>query len=305
MNVDEALRRFAEDDRLPREAMAWALENWRTASPRFIARLRAIAAGDDRTDGAEGQLFTILHLCGQMRETRAYEPLCRLIAEDPDLEVWLGDAVTETLPGILINVFDGDVAPLLSAIEVGRRRRTCPRLDAARAWLRGSVARRARRRGDARMSASIAAGSRPREMPGFWSCWAETAAALGYEDLKMEVAVLTKDGLLDAIDFGLEDFDRIVELARGDPSGFAGFHNQDIRPLDDAIGTLNSWIGDVDEDDMFESDENEDVTGRIVRALPASIPSVMWAATTRVPAEAARNTKSAASPPDRSRGGRG
>ncbi len=260
MNVDEALRRFAEDDRLPREAMAWALENWRTASPRFIARLRAIAAGNDRTDGAEGQLFTILHLCGQMRETRAYEPLCRLIAEDPDLEVWLGDAVTETLPGILINVFDGDVAPLLSAIEsadgdelargstllaLGYVVRSQGALDdeAMRACLR-------RLRRDAR----------PREMPGFWSCWAETAAALGYEDLKMEVAVLTKDGLLDAIDFGLEDFDRIVELARGDPSGFAGFHNQDIRPLDDAIGTLESWIGDVDEDDIFESDENEDVT---------------------------------------------
>ena len=97
MNVDEALRRFAEDDGLPREAMAWALDNWRTASPRFIGRLRAFVAGGDRTEATESQLFFIAHLCGQMRETRAYEPLCRLIAEDPDLENSLGDAMTETL----------------------------------------------------------------------------------------------------------------------------------------------------------------------------------------------------------------
>ena len=86
MNVDEALRRFAEIRGLPREAMAWALENWQTASPRFIARLRAFAAGNDQTEAAYSQIFFIVHLCGQMRETRAYEPLCRLIAEDPDLE---------------------------------------------------------------------------------------------------------------------------------------------------------------------------------------------------------------------------
>ncbi len=57
MNVDEALRRFAEGEDFPREAMAWALANWETASPRFIARLRAFAAGGDRTEAAEDQLF--------------------------------------------------------------------------------------------------------------------------------------------------------------------------------------------------------------------------------------------------------
>ena len=117
MNVDEALRAFAEADDLPREAMSWVLANWEAAAPRFVARLRAVAAGADPTDAAVDQVFCILHLCGQMRETRAYEPLCRVISQDPDLDRWLGDAKTETLPGILINVFDRDVAPLAAAIE--------------------------------------------------------------------------------------------------------------------------------------------------------------------------------------------
>ncbi len=250
MNVDEALRRFVEDEDLPREAMAWALDNWRAASPRFIARLRAFAAGNDRTEAAESQIFFIVHLCGQMRESRAYEPLCRLIAGDPDLEAWLGDAVADTLPGILINVFDGDVAPLLSAIESadgdefarGSALLALGYLARSKGALEDDAMRTCLRR--------LRREARPREMPGFWSCWAETAAALGYEDLKMEVAVLTKDELLDAIDFRLEDFDRIVDLARGDPDGLAGFHNQGVRPLDDAIGMLESLVGDADEGDL-------------------------------------------------------
>ena len=85
MNVDEALRRFADPEVVPRDAMAWSLDNWRTASSRFVARLRAFAAGGDRTAAAADQILFIVHLCGQMRETRAYEPICRLIAGDPTL----------------------------------------------------------------------------------------------------------------------------------------------------------------------------------------------------------------------------
>jgi hypothetical protein len=268
MNVDEALRRFAEDEGLPREAMAWALDNWEIASRRFIARLRAFAGGGDRSEAAADQLFYILHLCGQMRETGAYEPLCRLIAGDPDLEVWLGDARTETLAGILINTFDGDVGPLMAAIgssegdEFARgsalsalgylvRSRGALDDDAMRAYLR-----RLRRE------------ALPRDNSSFWFSWAETTAALGYGDLKMEVAVLTKDELLDAIDFGLDDFDEVMHLARADPAGLAGFHDEGVLPLDDAIGTLETWTGGGDDDlesgdDAFASLDDDGPADRL------------------------------------------
>ncbi len=204
-----------------------------------------------------------------MREVRAYEPLCRLIADDPDIELWLGDATTETLPGILINVFDGDVSPLLTAIESADGGRVRSRGSALLAL--GYVARSKGALDDEAMRAvlrRLRRDARPREMPGFWLCWAAAAAALGYEDLKVEVAVLTKDGLLDAIDFGLEDFDRIVELARSDPAGLDGFHDQHVRPLDDAIEALESWVeGDGD---LFESDEG----GAFGDELPLEAPYV-------------------------------
>ena len=197
MNADEALRRFAEDEGLPRDAMAWALEHWEAAAPRFIAKLRAFAAGAAGDEAVEDQVFYILHLCGQTRETRAYEPLCRLIAGDPDIEVWLGDAIGETLPGILINVFDGDVGPLLAAIEepAGDEFARGSALSAL-----GYLVRSKRALDDEAMRELLRRLRRealPREASGFWFCWAETAAALGYEDLKMEAALLTKEGLLE------------------------------------------------------------------------------------------------------------
>ena len=253
MNADEALRLFAENRGFPREAMAWALEHWEAAAPRFIARLRAFAAGAADGEAVEDQVFYILHLCGQMRETRAYEPLCRLIAGDPDIEVWLNDAIGETLPGILINVFDGDVGSLLTAIESpagdefarGAALEAFGYLVRSKGILDDEAMRELLRR--------LRREALPREASGFWFCWAETAAALGYEDLKMEAALLTKEGMLDAADFGLVDFDEVVGLARSDPTGLAAFRDQRVLPLDDAIGALESWtFGDDDSDELHE-----------------------------------------------------
>ena len=88
------------------------------AAPRFIARFRAFAASPAaRDEVAEGEAFFIVHLCGEKRDARAYAPLCRLIGESEEAIEFLGDAVTETLNGILINVCDGDPQPLMGAIE--------------------------------------------------------------------------------------------------------------------------------------------------------------------------------------------
>jgi len=238
MNVDEALRRFAEDDRLPREAMAWALANWETASPRFISRLRTFAAGGDRTEGAADEILVILHLCGQMREARAYEPLCRWIADDPDLELWLGDVITETLPGILINVFDGDTVPLRRAIESARGD------DFARASALAALGYLVRAKGamsDADMREylrRIRRDAAPRRESVLWMTWAATVANLGYDDMRAEVAELRSEGFIPEGDFDRQAFDSRIAIARSDASGLKGFADDFIAPLDDAASAL-------------------------------------------------------------------
>ena len=259
MNVDEALRRLGDGERFPREAMEWALGAWEQAAPRLVARLRALAAGAEWTETAENQAFCIVHLCGQMRETRAYEPLCRLLAEDPETESWLGDAMTESLPGILIATFDGDVAPLKAVVEA----------EGADPYARGAaliaLGYLVRARGaldDAAMAAYLSRvrkEARPRDLEGFWFVWAQTAAALGYDELKMELAILTKEGLIEAADFGVADFDRAAERGREDPEGLAGFHAQGVRPLDDAVAQLESW--NWSRDDGLGPDDPESAWG--------------------------------------------
>ncbi len=260
MNVDQVLQQFRAGGDFPGDAMRWALDHWETAAPRFVSRLRAFAAGSDRNEAAEDEIFFILHLCGEKGETRAYEPLCRMIAEDPSLEEWLGDATTETLPGILIKVFDGDISPLTRAIEA-------PRGDEfARASALAAFGYLVRAKGvlsDEEMRVYLRRLRReasPRDELVFWTTWVQIASALGYADLRIDVAMLTKDGFIDPGDFSLEDFDRNIGFAHEGSDGLAGFRNERIGPLDDAVGTLESWSRreeDADED-VFDGEAEFD-----------------------------------------------
>ena len=164
MNVDEALRQFGDAEEMPRAALQWALDHWEAAAPRFVARLRAFAAGPAARDEiAEDEVFFIVHLCGEKRDARAYAPLCRLIGESDEAIDFLGDAVTETLSGILINVCDGDPQPLMEAIE-SERGDEFARAAALEAlgWLRARVRFSATKR-CAPISARLRREMKPRE----------------------------------------------------------------------------------------------------------------------------------------------
>jgi hypothetical protein len=253
MTVDEALRQFVEAGEAPRAAMRWALEHWDEASPRFIARLRAFAAGANRSDEAMDELFYIVHLCGEKRDQRAYAPLCRLIGEGGDPLEFLGDGVTETLSGVLINVCDGDLEPLMRAIESESGE------DFARAAALEALGYLVRARGligDEDMRAYLGRLRRemkPRGDSYVWAAWAATAANLGYADLRPAVAALSEQGFLDEFEFSLADFDERARVAREDVAGLAGFEADGVGPFEDAIETLSSWASQ--EDDEWREDE--------------------------------------------------
>jgi Protein of unknown function (DUF1186)/SEC-C motif len=261
MNVDEALRLFVGAEEPPLAAMQWALDHWDEASPRFIARLRAFAAGANRTDAAMDELFYIVHLCGEKHDERAYTPLCDLIADDEIIVDLLGDGVTETLSGILINVFDGDLAPLKRAIESegGDEYARASALEAFGYLVRAkgvldddgtrAYLRRLRRE------------MKPRSESLIWATWAATAANLGYDDLRLDVATLNKDEFIGEAEFSLADFDEQVQLAHEDAAGLAGFQADGVRPFDDAVEALSSWT--APEDDELGEDEalNDEASG--------------------------------------------
>ena len=114
-----AVSRQTEAADTPQSALRWTSRHWDGAASRWLEDLRAFASGR-RGPMSGPEAFAVVHLCGEKAETRAFPILCRLIAEDRGIADWLDDAVTETLPGILIRVFDGDAALLRNAIESDR-----------------------------------------------------------------------------------------------------------------------------------------------------------------------------------------
>jgi uncharacterized protein len=241
MNVDEALRQFADAEQLPREALQWSLDHWDEAAPRFISKLRAYAAGAAGSDANRDVFFYIIHLCGEKRDARGYTPLCELIAADKTFDNWFGDAVTETLPGILINVCDGDLEPLKRAIEA-------PAADEfARSAALSALAYLVRAKNfltDDEMRdylLRLNKEMRPRGPSFVWFTWAFTVAQLGYETLRAEAARLFSKRWIDESIAGLEHFHADLQLARGDADGLAAFHQARIQPFGSTIEAFSQW----------------------------------------------------------------
>jgi hypothetical protein len=239
---DDALQALDDIADPPREILSWASAHWDEASTRLIQRLDEFAAGRrESVSGAEA--FYIAHLCGEKAETRAYPILCRLIAEDRQIAEWLDDAVTETLPGVLIRVFDGDTVPLRRAIESAKGD------EFARASALAALGFLVRARGamsDDDMRAYLRGVRRdmaPRRASVLWMTWASSVASLGYRDMRSEVVRLERAGYLPDADFGGEEFDVRIALAHSDASGLAGFAYDLVEPLHDATTALLSLAG--------------------------------------------------------------
>ena len=238
MDVDEALRQLAARVGLPRAAMRWALDNWRESAPRLLSRLAAFAAGSRGCEVGGSEAFYTVHLCGEQADSGSYAPLCRLIACDRNIDDWLGDAVTETLPGILISVFGGEADLLKRAIESPRGYEFA-RASALAAL--GYLVRSRRLVGDEGMRdylKRLRLDMQPRRCSIVWLAWAETAANLGYAGLRRDVERLIAIGFIPGSEFDLCAFDRQVALACGDADGLAGFESDFVAPLKDAIAEL-------------------------------------------------------------------
>jgi hypothetical protein len=259
MNVDEAMRRFADRGEFPRDALQWALDNWEHAAPRFIAKLRAYAAGASGSDVNLDVLFYIIHLCGEKCDSRAYVPLCDVIANDETIDVWFGEAATGNLTRILINLCDGDAEPLKRALEA-------PEADEyARAAAMQALAYVVRAKGvlgDEEMRAylsRLAKEMQPRAENGVWQAWAFAVAQLGYEPLRGEVARVFSKRWIDPLEASLDEFYFDLQLARNDPHGMAAFSASGVEPFVSAIASLENWsYGD---DDESEDEDDMDLAG--------------------------------------------
>src|SRR4051812_42138901 len=81
----------------------------------------------------------------------------------------------------------------------------------------------------------------PQQESFVWSGWVLAIALLGLEALSGVVRQAFGRGLIEPMVMGYDDFRRDLERTLADPARMAGFHYDQIEPLEDAIGELSGW----------------------------------------------------------------
>jgi uncharacterized protein len=244
MTLDDALASFCAAGELPRAEMEWALDHWGKASPRFTALLEAYVQGEEQTTEAENVLFITMHLQAEKADTAAFAPLCRLLLDGGAADRILGDAITETLPRVLVNLYDGHL-PTLAAVVEAAQADAFIRLAAlmAMAYLThdGQVA-------EAEMRAHLLRWLdvlQPQEEHPIWTAWVRAVASLGYADLVPQAESLFGHGWVEPYAMRLNDFRKRLRATLDDPSGMAGFADENARRFGRAVEELKAWVNAV------------------------------------------------------------
>jgi len=158
------------------------------------------------------------------------------------LEGILGDGITTTLCGIVINTFDGDLTALRTVIEARDADEfvrsaalealtylvhagAIPTLD-MRSYLR-----------------HLLETMQPRLDNFTWSAWALAIARLGYSDLTPQVEYAFRHRFVDPSIMSLDHFRDDLQRFTNEAELAEDFVRDGLRPFDDAIGVLSTWYG--------------------------------------------------------------
>jgi hypothetical protein len=158
-------------------------------------------------------------------------------------------ACVESLKGVVIKCFDGDVAPLRQVTE-------SPEADSitrgeallALAWLARDGRWPEQEFRD--YLRHLLAEMLPREPDYVWYTLVVVAAILGYKEFLDASTKLIEDGLVPEEWLTLAEFPELV--ATGDPVGKAGLLAEDVAPFDDVIASLAEWPYPEDDEDWEE-----------------------------------------------------
>ncbi len=241
MDTSAALKAFAADDNtvlIP--ALRWSFDHWDEAFPAFLSLLETYPVGVVADKDTSWAAYFILHLCGDMAEKRVFPVLCRQLLSPVTADDLLGDATTETLAGILIRTYAGDVAPLMAVIETpGADEFVRDAALKAMAYLTrsGAIPEMAMRFHLAHLANHLL----PRTKDFVWVGLATAIAALGYADLRPIVHAIYEEGLIDDFAFAETDFEADLQRALNDPTRMAVFHDHDIKPHTDTIAMIEMW----------------------------------------------------------------
>jgi hypothetical protein len=238
--IEVCLDALANEVELPVVAIAMCCARAEEATPALLAALEDAAKEQPPTAEASRFFFRAIHILGGLREQRAFKPLLRFLAADPEVvEDELGDATADTLTRIVAGVFDGDHRALFAAV------RDFELDEYVRGSLLGSVAFLTWTGAIAREETVRFLEEFARNGPALgdhgWYAWLEAIELLGIEQLAPEVRrVWHADDLLQSF-VDLPDFEAGLSHAITDPQDPERFRRAHLGYIEDVIVALEPF----------------------------------------------------------------
>jgi hypothetical protein len=240
MDVETAIQALASAGHdLPREAMQWTLDHWDEAAPELLSVVERYTSGADRSDETASAVFFILYLAGEKQDTRVFSLLCRLAQGGEAVEAAVGDTATTFKP-ILISTYDGHLGTLKGLIEAAEADEFV-RAGALQVLAYLTATGRIPREETEAYLLRLYDTPQPQHKSFVWSGWVLAIGLLGLEALSGVVRQAFGRGLIDPMVMGYDHFRRDLERTLADPERMAGFEDDQIGPLEDAIGELSGW----------------------------------------------------------------
>ena len=255
MTPEEIRVQLETSQRLPEETLRQAVRHAEALVPAVVDVIERAGAGVYLLPGQQRLLFHGLYALAAGRTTAIYRPLMALLRRpEEELDLLLGDTVTETLPQIVLAVFDGDVEPLVSAIEdrtvLGWVRYGL--FDAlARLTFDGAVSRE-------ETIAVLDRFDRDRladDGDAAWMGWEDVVMLLGLADRADRVRASWEDGRNPRREIDRRDWEKKFENARIDPTNPDRFAATGLMPLDDPVPALPLFLGGEESDATPASDQ--------------------------------------------------
>ncbi len=211
---------------LPRGALRDAVENWDRVSPVFLDMLDAYVQDPDGNETHADPLFFIVHLFGQMRETRAYPLLMRFAAMAPEhVERVIGDGITATFSRVAASVFDGNAQPMCDVI-LNEQADEFVRSGLLEALALATRDGRTDRKSTEAFLVQCYADLKPQHDCYVWVGWQSAISYLGLGDLVDLVRRAFASGRIDPSIMSFRDFESDLAAIRLDPAGAGRGHNE-------------------------------------------------------------------------------
>jgi hypothetical protein len=244
MTFEEIIHGFATSEVVPVEAIQAALAEPTAFVDKAVPLLERMAARESGDD-EDRSLNVLVHVLGEIGDERAFLPLMHVLRLPPhELDVMLGDTITETLGNVLIPLA-GDRAPVLEEALADTGIDAFVRDAIFEVWTRLVLTGKVPKDSAETFLADypVRTGLDPDDFG--WSSWADSVTALGLAGITdFARRHLPSKGERSGFDLSpvtFEDFERQMSRTLLNPERWK--EERKYQPFTDTIGELSRWYG--------------------------------------------------------------